>query len=158
MCTRVCHNMQVEVWGQAVGVSCHLLPCESQGLNSDHWALERMRQHLRHDYFLSTCCVWRALFWLSKILQWTKTATKNNQSHSCISKCPTLGHFYTILVRLLYPMSKYLTETTERAKGLFGCSFSVWYNMTAKGVCCRAVGKPLAFLFFFFLQGPQPME
>lgn len=121
--TCVCHNMQVEVWGQAVGVSCHIIPCESQGLNSDHWALEQGRQHLSHDYFLSTCCIWRALCWLSKIL--TSVNKNNNKKINkvivVLTNVPVFGHFYTVLVRLSYPMSKYLTETTERAKGLFCC-------------------------------------
>lgn len=113
--TCVCHNMQVEVWGQAVAVSCHLLPRESQGLNSDHWALERVRQHLSRDYFLSACCVWRAKPWLSSeymlYMKGTLLAIKDthfreqkeqqkiNKVIVVLTNVPVFGHFYTILYK-----------------------------------------------------------
>lgn len=36
-----------------------------------------------------------------------------------LTNVPVFGHFYTILVRLLYPMSKYPTETTKGQRTCF---------------------------------------
>lgn len=165
----VCHNMQVEVWGQAVGVSFHLLPCAFQGVNSDHWALERVRQHLRlrRDYFLSTRCVWRAKAWLFPeymlCMKGTLLAAKDthfseqkqqqqiNKVIVVLTNVPVFGHFYTILVRLLYPMLKYPTETTKGQRACFAVP-SVFSTPRQPGGVLQSIGKFLVFLFF------QPME